>query len=77
MSGSFTLLDFEPGVSTTIAYQEYAVGSHLVDDLNDVQLLSDLHGQLRDQALGHDESLVMISELTQRANKMRGDTTSE
>lgn len=67
MSGSFTLLDFAPGVSTPIAYQEYAVGGHLVDELDDVQELSDLHDQLRDQALSQDESLVLISELTQRA----------
>lgn len=32
MSGSFTLLEFAPGVSSPIAYQEYAVGGHIVDD---------------------------------------------
>ncbi|MGH3522206.1 MAG: helix-turn-helix domain-containing protein [Mycobacterium sp.] len=67
MAGSFTLLSFAQGVSPPIAYQEYAVGGHLVDDQDDVQQLSELHDELRDQALGCDESLNLISELTQRA----------
>lgn len=71
MSGSFTLLSFAPGVSPDIAYQEYAVGGHLVDDQDAVRLLSDLYGELRDQALDADESLTLISELAQRAE---GDT---
>jgi transcriptional regulator with XRE-family HTH domain len=67
MSGSFTLLDFAEGVSPPIAYQEYAVGGHLVDDQDAVQQLSDLHDELREQALGCAESLAMISELTRQA----------
>lgn len=74
MSGSFTLLEFAPGVSAPILYQEYAVGGHLVDDTDAVQDLSDLHDQLRDQALGCHESLTMISELIQRAE---GEETSD
>lgn len=66
MLGSFTLLDFAPGVSPPIAYQEYAVGGHLVDDQEDVQQLSALHDYLRDRALDPDKSLSLISELTQR-----------
>jgi transcriptional regulator with XRE-family HTH domain len=66
MAGSFTLLDFAEGVSPPIAYQEYAVGGHLVDDQNAVQQLSGLYDQLREQSLGCDESLAMISELAQR-----------
>jgi transcriptional regulator with XRE-family HTH domain len=67
MSGSFTLLNFAEGVSPPIAYQEYAVGGHLVDDQDVVQQLSDLHDQLQEQALGCDESIAMIAELTQQA----------
>lgn len=67
MSGSFTLLSFPEGVSPDIAYQEYAVGGHLVDDQDVVGLLSSLHDELRDQALGADESLMLISELAHRA----------
>ena len=67
MSGSFTLLSFAPGVSPDVAYQEYAVGGHLVDDQDVVGLLSSLHDELRDQALGARESLTLISEFAQRA----------
>ncbi|MGH3899315.1 MAG: helix-turn-helix domain-containing protein [Pseudonocardiaceae bacterium] len=67
MSGSFILLDFAPGVAVSAAYQEYAVGGHLVDDQDVVRLLSDLHGELRSQALGDDESLALITEMAQRA----------
>lgn len=66
MAGSFSLLRFGPGVFQPIAYQEYAVGGHIVDDQDVVQKLSALYDQLQDQALGCDESLTMISELTQR-----------
>lgn len=66
MSGSFTLLSFAPGVSTDIAHQEHAVGGHLVDDQDVVRLLSSLYDELRDTALGPDESLTLISELAQR-----------
>jgi transcriptional regulator with XRE-family HTH domain len=65
LAGSFTLLDFAPGVSAPIAYQVYAVGGHLVDERDSVQELSELHDELREQALGSDESFAMISELTQ------------
>lgn len=69
MAGSFTLLHFAPGVYESIAYQEYAVGGHMVDDRDDVQRLSALYDQLQDQALGCDESLTMISELTRRTGE--------
>lgn len=67
MSGSFSLLDFAPGVGLRAAYQEYAAGGHLVDDQDVVQFLSDLHDRLRSQALDEDESLALIAELAQRA----------
>lgn len=67
MSGSFSLLSFAPGVSPDVAYQEYAVGGHLVDDQDVVRLLSSLHDELRDQALAADESPAFISELTRQA----------
>lgn len=67
MSGSFTLLSFASGVSPDIAYQEYAVGGHLVDDQDVVRLLSSLYDELRDQALGASESLSLISDFAQRA----------
>lgn len=62
MSGSFTLLEFAPGVSLPIGYQEYAIGGHLVDEQDAVRELADVYDQLRDQALGPEESLNMLSE---------------
>jgi transcriptional regulator with XRE-family HTH domain len=65
MSGSFTLLSFAADVSPDIAYQDHAVGGHLVDEPEIVQLLSSLFSELRDQALDADESLTLIAELAQ------------
>jgi transcriptional regulator with XRE-family HTH domain len=66
MSGSFTVLEFAPGVSSPIAYQEYAVGAHLVDDQDVVRELAGVYEQLQAQALDADKSLNMILELIER-----------
>ncbi|MGH3889443.1 MAG: helix-turn-helix domain-containing protein [Pseudonocardiaceae bacterium] len=66
MSGSFTLLEFAPGVSSPIAYQEYAVGAHLVDDQDVVRELSGVYDQLHAQALDESSSLNMILGLIER-----------
>lgn len=63
MSGSFTLLSFASGVSLDIAYQEYAVGGHLVDEQDVVHELAGVYDQLHSQALDEDASLAAISEL--------------
>ncbi len=66
MSGSFTLLEFAPGVSPPIAYQEYAVGGHVVDEPKDVRDLSGVYEQLQVQALDEAGSLDMVLELMKR-----------
>jgi transcriptional regulator with XRE-family HTH domain len=66
MSGSFTLLEFDPGISSPIAYQEYAVGAHLVDDQDAVDELSGVYDQLQAQALDERTSLNMILERIER-----------
>ncbi|HEU0089552.1 MAG TPA: helix-turn-helix transcriptional regulator [Pseudonocardiaceae bacterium] len=63
MSGSFALLSFPDEALPDAAYQEYAVGGHLIDEQVIVARLDRLFAALRDQALGADESLVLISEL--------------
>ncbi len=63
MSGSFALLSFPDDALPDAAYQEYAVGGHLIDEQVIVARLDRLYGALRDQALGADESLVLISAL--------------
>jgi len=71
MSGSFTLLAFNPGVSLDIAYQEYAVGAHLVDEQDVVHELSGVYDQLQSQALDDDASLAAISELMELMERTR------
>ncbi|MGH3822008.1 MAG: helix-turn-helix domain-containing protein [Pseudonocardiaceae bacterium] len=66
MSGSFTLLDFAPGISSPIAYQEYAVGAHLVDNQKDVSDLVGVYDQLQTQALDEQRTLDMIRERIER-----------
>ncbi len=66
MSGSFTLLEFAPGVSAPIAYQEYAVYGHLVDDQDIVREMSGVYDQLHTQALDERQSLDKIQELIKR-----------
>ncbi len=66
MSGSFTVLEFAPGVSAPLAYEEYAVYGHLVDDQDVVHELSGVYDQLHAQALDENSSLDMIVELIKR-----------
>lgn len=66
LTGAFTVLEFAPGVSAPIAYQEYAVYGHLTDDQDVVRALSSVHDQLQAQALDEDRSLDMIVELIER-----------
>lgn len=63
MSGSFALLSFPDEALPDAAYQEYAVGGHLIDEPTIVGRLDTLYAALRGQALGADESLALISEL--------------
>jgi transcriptional regulator with XRE-family HTH domain len=66
MSGPFSLLSFPEGVLDDAAYQEYAVGGHVIEDKSVVLQLDTLFNKLRSQALGEDESLAMIAELIAR-----------
>ncbi len=61
MSGSFTVLTFDAGVSPPLGYQEYAVGGHVVDDPDSVQRLADLWELLRSQSphLGRERGLAV------------------
>ncbi|MGH4018842.1 MAG: helix-turn-helix domain-containing protein [Pseudonocardiaceae bacterium] len=65
MQGAFSLLSFPEGLLPDAAYQEYAVGGHLIDDASIVARLTTLYDELRGQALGVDESLAMIAELAE------------
>lgn len=68
MSGAFTLLSFPEGLLPDAGWQEYALGGHIIDDESDVASLSTLYNELRDQALGCDESLTLLAELIENTH---------
>lgn len=63
VAAPFSLLSFPDRLLGDAAYQEYAVGGHVIDDASVVSQLDSLFDKLRGQALGCDESLAMIAEL--------------
>ncbi|MGH3898907.1 MAG: helix-turn-helix domain-containing protein [Pseudonocardiaceae bacterium] len=62
-TGPFTLLSFPDHLLADAAYQEYAVGGHIIDDPSVVARLATLFDELRGQSLDADESLAMIAQL--------------
>jgi transcriptional regulator with XRE-family HTH domain len=62
MSGSFSLLAFDD--APEIGYQEYAFGGHIIDEREVVERMHKIWDELRAQALGADESLRFLAELT-------------
>lgn len=63
MAGPFSLLSFPDGLLADAAYQEYAVGGHVIDDESIVSQLDTLFSELRSQSLGANESLALIAQL--------------
>ncbi len=62
-TGPFTLLTFPDQLLADAAYQEYAVGGHIIDDASVVARLATMWDELRGQSLATDESLTMIAQL--------------
>lgn len=62
-TGPFTLIAFPDQLLPDAAYQEYAVGGHIIDDPSVVARLATLFDELRGQSLDADESLAMIAQL--------------
>ncbi len=62
-TGPFSLLAFPDHLLPDAAYQEYAVGGHIIDDPSVVARLATLFDELRSQSLDADESLTMIAQL--------------
>ncbi len=65
-TGPFTLLAFPDQLLPDAAYQEYAVGGHIIDDPSVVARLATLFDELRGQCLDADESLALIAQLANR-----------
>lgn len=68
-TGPFTLLAFPGQLLPDAAYQEYAVGGHIIEDPSVVARLATLFDELRGQSLDADESLAMIAQLVNRTHK--------
>jgi transcriptional regulator with XRE-family HTH domain len=67
-TGPFTLLAFPDQLLPDAAYQEYAVGGHIIDDPSIVARLATLFDELRSQALDPNESLAMIAQFIEHTN---------
>lgn len=68
MSGAFTVLSVPDGLLPDAGWQEYALGGHIIDDPSDVASLTTLYDELRDQALGCDESLTLLAEFAENTH---------
>jgi hypothetical protein len=61
-------LGFSDQLLDDVAYQEYAVGGHVIDDKSVVSALDTLFSELRAQSLGPSESLAMIAQLAEHTH---------
>jgi transcriptional regulator with XRE-family HTH domain len=62
-SGPYSLLTFPEELLPPVAWQEYAVGGHIVDEPVIVDRLTTLFSELHDRSLGADESQALIAQL--------------
>jgi transcriptional regulator with XRE-family HTH domain len=69
MDGPFSLLSFPDELLADVAYQEYAVGGHVIDDQSVVSQLATLFSELRSQALDADESRAMVAQLANQIQR--------
>lgn len=69
MYGAFSLLSFPDNLLPDAAYQEYAVGGHVIDDESAVSQLDTLFSELRSQSLGTDQSLALIAQLAENTRE--------
>ncbi len=69
MAGPFTLLSFPDNLLADTAYQEYAVGGHVIEDESVVSQLDTLFSELRRKALGPNESLELIAQLAEQTHE--------
>jgi transcriptional regulator with XRE-family HTH domain len=65
-TGPFSLLSFPNQLLPDAAYQEYAVGGHVIEAQPVVAQLARLFDELRSQSLAADESLALVAQLAKR-----------
>lgn len=65
-TGPYSVLMFPEDLLPPVAYQEYAVGGHIVDEPVIVDRLTTLFSELQDRSLGRDESAALVSQLAKR-----------
>lgn len=63
VAGPFSLLSFPDEMLADVAWQEYAIGGHVIDDRSIVSQLTTLFSELHSQTLDAAESLAMIVQL--------------
>lgn len=72
VSAQFTVLDFPGRDELPVAYEEHAVGGHLVDDREVVAKLTALYQELCDVALDVEDSAAMIGTFTEPTREGAG-----
>ena len=73
MSGPLTLLSFPDQAEPDVAYLEYPVGGHLVEDVDVVARLSMLFDDLRAQAMSIRDSVQLISQAAEQYQQEEAD----
>ncbi|HET9254840.1 MAG TPA: helix-turn-helix transcriptional regulator [Pseudonocardiaceae bacterium] len=69
MNGPFSLLSFPADLLADVAYHEYPVGGHIIDNPSIVSQLGTLFSELHSHALGASESLAMIAQLAKQTHE--------
>lgn len=66
-TGPFSVLSFPDDLLPDAAHYEYAVGGHVIDDPLIVERLSSVFEELRNRALGADESRALVAQLLKQS----------
>ncbi|MGH3785752.1 MAG: Scr1 family TA system antitoxin-like transcriptional regulator [Pseudonocardiaceae bacterium] len=69
VAGPFSLLSFPERMLADVAWQEYAIGGHVIDERAIMSRLTTLFDELHSQALGADESLTLIAQLAKHTRE--------
>jgi transcriptional regulator with XRE-family HTH domain len=62
MPGGFVLLDFPPDISSPVAYFDQVIGGQLIQDIEQVSLLSEVYEELTVLSMSPEETTAFITE---------------